>query len=123
MVRRFDENSTRPSRALQIWLILISQAYNRQTLTYGMLAEMLGFRGAGTLGQFLYHIMYYCQENDLPALTVLVVNHGSGLPSEAADLDVNNLNSAREAVFNYDWFSIYPPTPEELRKAYASMAG
>jgi hypothetical protein len=28
-----------------LWLLLIAKASNRQTLTYGMLAQLLGFKG------------------------------------------------------------------------------
>ena len=47
MVRRFEEESTQPNRALQIWQILIAMAANRQTTTYNALAQILGYQGAG----------------------------------------------------------------------------
>lgn len=115
MVRFFDDNPTRASRALQIWQILISAASDRRTLTYGMLADMLGFEGAGVLAHPLGHIMYYCRRNGLPPLTVLVVNQRTGLPGKG--LTKTELNADREKVFDYDWFAIYPPTIEELREA------
>ncbi len=117
MVRRFSDESTRPMRALQIWQILIGAARDRQILTYGMLANMLGYGGAGVLAQPLGHIMYYCQENDLPPLTILVVNKDTGLPGEG--LTGADLNADRESVFRYDWHSIIPPSPEDFRIAYA----
>lgn len=58
----------------------------------------------------------YCQQNQLPPLTVIVVNQKTGLPGEGLT-DVE-LNADREAVFNYDWFNLYPPSPEELAAAY-----
>ena len=42
--KRFDEIRTAPYRALQIWLILVAAAHNRQTLTYKLLAEKMGAR-------------------------------------------------------------------------------
>ena len=57
MVENFDDNPNRPYRALQIWLILIGSAKNRQILTYRMVADMLGYEGAGTLAHTLGHIM------------------------------------------------------------------
>ena len=74
MVTYFKDQPSNASRALQIWQILIGKAHNRQTLTYGMLAQLLGFKRAGTLAHPLGHIMHYCQLNNLPPLTVLVVN-------------------------------------------------
>ena len=81
-----------------------------------MLAEMLGYRGAGTLSRILGHIMFYCQQNALPPLTVLVVNQDTGLPGEG--LTGADLNADREAVFNYDWYGLFPPAPEDLSAAY-----
>ena len=66
MVNRFDEHPTLYTRTLQIWQILISKASNRQTLTYGDLAEALQFGGANVLGRFLDPVMRYCRSNDLP---------------------------------------------------------
>lgn len=71
MVKLFNDNSTHTTRALQIWQILIAKASNRQTLTYGMLAQLLGFKGAGVLAPILGHIMFYCQQNSLPLLEEL----------------------------------------------------
>ena len=121
MVKRFDENSTAASRGLQIWLVLIGKAGNRQIMTYGMLAGTLGFKnGAGVLANLLGHVMYYCQQNGLPPLTVLVVNQDTGLPG--AGLKGIDLNAGREEVFNFDWYSIVPPTVEQLATAYESEA-
>ena len=114
-VRLFDDFRTSANRALQIWLILISKASNRQTLTYGDLADMLGYRGAGTLANILDHIMRFCLNNGLPPLTVIVVSQDTGLPG--VGLIEADLNADREAVYKYDWFAMFPPTPEELRAA------
>ena len=60
--------------------------------------------------------MFYCQQNEIPPLTILVVNQNTGLPGEG--LTGADLNADREAVFNFDWYSIVPPTPEEFKEAY-----
>ena len=116
MVRRFDENPTLYNRALQIWQVLISKANNRQSMTYKNLADMLGSVDRRDLGRYLNPVMRYCQTNGLPPLTILVVRQdtkepGRGFPRR------NALNVDREEVFNYDWFGIVPPTPEEFEKA------
>ena len=116
MVRRFDDDASWPSRALQIWQILIGKAHNRQTITYGQLAKLLGFQGAGTLAHMLGHIYFWCQQNDLPPLTVLVVNQDSGLPGEG--VKGIDLNRSREEVFEFNWYGIWPPTTNELRSAF-----
>lgn len=116
MVKQFSEEPSHPLRSLQIWQILIGAAHNRQILTYGMLANMMGYRGAGILPQPLGHIMYYCRQNKLPPLTILVVNQDTGLPGEG--LTGADLNADGESVFRYNWYSIIPPTTDELEEAY-----
>lgn len=116
MAKFFSDSPNRAARALQIWLILIGKASNRQTVTYEMLNGMLGFKGhGGVLGPILDYLMRYCRQESLPPLTVLVVNKHTGLPGPG--LTETDLNADRETVFNYDWFAIAPPTLDELRAA------
>ena len=118
MVRRFDENPTLYKRALQIWQILISKASNRQTMTYGNLSNMLdGSIRAIEMGDYLDPVMRYCRTNRLPPLTILVVNRETGEPGSGFPRS-NALNADRERVFNYNWFAVIPPTPEEFEKTH-----
>jgi hypothetical protein len=121
MVTKFDAHPHWPYRALQIWLILIGKAENRQTMTYGVLAEMLGFEGAGVMSNPLDHILCYCAVNQLPPLTCLVVNQETGLPGEGLKLD--DLHGDRERVYRYNWYSVIPPTPKEFEAALKEMRG
>ena len=116
MAKFYSQDPTYATRAAQIWQILACKASNRQTLTYGQLADLIGFKGAGTLAHFLGHIMYYCIQNELPPLTVLVVKQDTGLPGEG--LVGADLNADRERVFGYDWFALVSPTTEGLAAAY-----
>ena len=115
MVRYFSKIKTRPARASQIWQILVSKAYNRQTVTYGELMKILGYKGAGVFGDTLAHINYYCKQNDLPPLTVIVVDQETGLPDFPVDKDMNR---ARENVYRYPWYNLVPPTFVELESAF-----
>lgn len=115
-IRRFSDTPTAANRAHQIWLILIGCAANRQTLTYGLLAEKLGYQGAGVFAQLLDRILHYCHANQLPPLTSLVVNATSGLPG--AGFSAGDPNVDRELVFGFNWYSLVPPPPEELEAAY-----
>jgi putative restriction endonuclease len=115
MARRFSNIATRPARAAQIWQILVAKAHNRQTLTYGDLAELLDYDGAGVFAHILGHIFSYCAQNNLPPLTVLVVNQETGLPGFNTAMD---LNAAREEVYRFDWFDIVPPSMNKLEKAF-----
>ena len=118
MIQKFGDIRTNPARALQVYLILIGAAKNRQTLTYGALADMLGFQGAGVLAHILGHIMYWCHEESLPSLTSLVVNKESGLPGPGLSAPAD-VNSERERIYEYDWYGIVPPTMEQLEAAYS----
>lgn len=120
MVNYFRDNSTRPTRAYQAWLILISKASNRQTLTYTMLDDLMNFGSRVGLGKILDYIWTYCSVNELPPLTILVVSKGDGTPSSGmGEYDY----SQQEKVFEFDWYSIVPPTPEELEKAFKAENG
>jgi len=85
-------------------------------VTYGILAEKMGYEGAGVLDKRLGHVAFYCEQNDLPPLTVIVVNQETGLPGRGFPGD--ELHATREQVFNFDWYGLFPPTPEELDAAH-----
>lgn len=113
MVKKFSDDSTGPGRALQVWQILIGKAHNRQTITYIDLANMIGYSDAKPLPNILNYIMKYCKQNDLPPLTALVVNKKTGAPGSGLTT-LRDLNADREEIFNFDWYALIPPTPDEL---------
>jgi alkylated DNA nucleotide flippase Atl1 len=92
-------------RALQVWQVLICAARNRQTITYGQLAQLIGMgENPVVVTPFLPRVLEYCERNNLPPLTYLVVGKWTGKPgTEFPDLD-----SERERAFNYPWFSLRP---------------
>lgn len=108
---------TKFERAAQIWSVLVAAAHNRQVLTYEILANMIGMglpgKGAGTLSQPLRVIMDYCAANDLPPLTVLVVNKTSGQPGKGLKT-TKDLHADRERVFNHKWHESRPPQVAEF---------
>lgn len=107
---------TRPERTIQIWQVLINLAHNRQTITYEKLAEIIGM---GTMGvvvtQSLETLMSHCKNNNLPPLTILVVQKHTGIPGQGLTT-MEELNSDRENVFNYEWFKLKPLLLDELEK-------
>jgi len=115
VIAYFDENPTRPRRALQVWLILIAYAYNRRTLTYSDLAMLIGYNDVRPVGQVLDYVWYYCQQVDLPPLTGLVVNKTTGLPGDGMG---NYTLAEQEQVFAFNWYNLIPPTPEQFEEAY-----
>lgn len=117
MVRRFDDDPSNPSRALQIYLILIGCAERRQIITYSALAQSIGYSHAQhIMGDRLAPILYWCQQNDLPPLTSIVVREDTGLPGPGF-VGPDALPAAQQRVFRFDWYSIVPPTVDELREA------
>ena len=101
--------ATRAEHAAKMWPILTRHAKNRQTLNFGTLYDLLG-KGAPpphALGSYLELIARYCKANSLPPLERLVISTSTGKVSEAED-----------AVFNYDWESVTPPTAKKLDGAF-----
>lgn len=109
------ERMSRPARAMQVWQILIAAAHERRTLTYGDVADLLGFEGAGVLAQILGLIMTYCKNEQLPPLTVLVVRQETGLPGEGLTT-VEDLPRDREAVYRYAWYARFPVQISDFEK-------
>jgi alkylated DNA nucleotide flippase Atl1 len=116
-ISKFDDGENRnwPHRAQQIWQILISYASNKQLITYGELAKIIGFKGSGVLAHPLGHIMNYCQANDLPPLTSIVFNQTTGRPGIGltAIKSYEYLDLERLKVFKYNWYRLIPPTIED----------
>ncbi len=118
-MKKFNPTSNHPNRAVQAWQILISAGMNRQTLTYKSIS-LLMYRqeAAGVLGKILGHIAYYCIDNNLPPLTLLVVNKNRGTPGYNIPINKNNIEEERENVYAFDWYNIYPPTSDEFLESF-----
>lgn len=102
-------------RAWQSWPVLALAAGNRQIITNEILAKLTGMHAAG-LGSVLEQIQSYCMVNGLPPLTALVVNKGTGLPSEGF-IAATNVPRAFADVFEHDWLQTPCPTPDALAEA------
>lgn len=104
-------------RAAQIWPALALAARNRQILTYEIVGRLIGVPARG-LGHLLEPIQSYCLLKDLPPLTILVVQEGTGLPGagfSAASAD--ELSKKQLEVFGFDWLQHGAPTPDQLASA------
>jgi hypothetical protein len=104
---------------MQAWVILVSCAMNRQTITYGQLGQKMfaGSKGAGVLSQTLDRIYKYCASEKLPALNALVVNVGKGKPGDSIPMDQKDVDAERERVYKFNWFDVQVPTVEDFDKA------
>lgn len=121
-IQKYSDVKAPGTRAEQIWPILIALAYNRQTITYGGLAEILGFGGAGVFAGILGQIMHWCAANELPPLTILVVNAQTGLPGEGLTTP-EDLHADREKVFGWDWYDVVAPRAAALAAASIDARG
>jgi hypothetical protein len=105
-------------RALQAWQYLIAKASNRQIVRYDELRVLMGYSDNRPLSTILGCIMFYCEQNELPPLTLIVVNQ-SGIPGEGFTAEqLENYHQRREDVFGRDWYNIVPPSIAEFRDAY-----
>ena len=117
MPRRFDEERrNKYARSAQAWLALVAQATQRHTTTYDAMGELL-LSHPMTLRSDLDPIDDYCNEHGLPPLAVVCVDRETGEPSRG-NVGVFRLDQNRERVFNYDWFALVPPTPDEIKEAH-----
>ena len=107
-------------RLLKIWQVLISRARNRQTITYGELALLIGEEGIHqrNLGPYLNHIVAFSMQAAKKDLTVIVVRQDTGKPSKGNPMvaAVSDVDKEREEVFKIQWFSLTPPTPGDFPK-------
>ena len=120
MVRRFHEQPVE-IRAQQVWIILIGAAANRQTITYLELALLMGFNenSRHIVPQFLDPVARYCQREDLPALTVLVVSEASGQPGDGLLPFIRRgytYEAERELVYQEDWYQYRVPSQNDFRR-------
>lgn len=127
-MKLFAENATRANRAYQVYMILIGCAHRRETITYGRLAELMGYNGVGhDMGPCLGCILYWCRRNNLPALNSIVVKRAGapdfpGMPGVGVDIPVAQIPLVHAQVWETDWYSIVPPTPEELGETECQSA-
>ena len=102
-------------RALKVWQVLIACASQRQTITYGDLAELIDEPGIGPnlLTPYLDRVRKFSVKSTEPPgndLTVVVVNAETGRPG----IEVPEWDEEREFVYNVKWFALTPPAPEDF---------
>jgi hypothetical protein len=120
-MKTFENHRHWNYRALQIYLVLIGAASNKQILTYGDVARTLEFGGSNILGTPLGMIHYWCEHHGLPPINTLVVNRDTGIPGqEIPPIPGKTINEVHQAVFQMNWYMIMPPEPTELGRIYAA---
>jgi putative restriction endonuclease len=95
-------------RAFRAWPILTKRARDRDTITYGELAGLLGIHRR-PIRYLLGVIQDYCIEANLPPLTILIINQSGKPGSGFIAYDFDNLEQGREWVWDFNWNSIENP--------------
>ena len=117
--QRYTEIGRNAGYAQQIYLILIGCARRNELITYGRLAQMIGFGGVPATFRPLGHIMYWCAQNGLPPLTALVVNRMSGeCGGSLRRFRGETVDAGRMRVFRRRWYLYVVPTRREFRTAW-----
>jgi hypothetical protein len=88
-----------------------------EVLGYKKLERGPGFRGAGVMGDRLASLMYWCMQNNLPALTSLVVREDTSMPGLGISLDPAEVLPEQQKVYAFHWYEIFAPTVAQLEKA------
>lgn len=125
-MKNFNPNSSMEHRALQIYLILLGQAFERKTVTYRDLAGIMFYdvdphqeqSRAGVMRSWLGCVAFWCEQEHLPPLTVIVVNSETGKPGFGFPERKKGVDELREEVYQFDWYNVIPPAPEDLLKAW-----
>src|ERR1700730_11746651 len=107
---RFDQLSSAPARALQVYLILIGCAANQQIISYRSLAERVGLLTPTWLFASLERLAEWCLKEGLPPLTSLAVAEDTGAPGPGYRLPLSDLVAQQNRARKYDWYAIIPPT-------------
>jgi hypothetical protein len=113
---RFDQISSAPVRALQIYLVLIGCAANRQTITYAKLSERLGLLTPSWLPPSLSYLADWCLHEGLPPLTSLALADDAGVPGPGYPLRLESLPAQQSRARRFDWYAIMPPTVADLEQ-------
>ncbi|MCF1504669.1 HNH endonuclease [Afifella sp. H1R] len=100
-----------------IWQPLVEAATSRSLLHYEDLAPLIPTNNLN-VGRALGPVQTFCMETARPPLTALVVNKNELVPGPGfIAWDIEDLDRAHAAVFDYDWRSLKNPfgeiTPED----------
>lgn len=95
--------------AFRAWNVLVSLAPLSRLITYEELAKQVGIHHRTS--RFLLELVQsYCKENDLPPLTILVVNKQTNEPGAGfTACGHDNLVEGRATVRNRDWTKVLNP--------------
>lgn len=111
----------RHEQAHFIWIALSGwvQHHRGETITYGQLAELLGYepQAGRTLAEPLGAVSLYCLYNGLPPLSCIVVGRNSNSPGwEGMIPDGSSLVQEQKRASKVSWHHFRTPTPGTFRR-------
>ena len=115
-MKYYDEFHGWHHRAAQAWQILVTAAKTRQTMSYEDLSNAMNFSSAHFMSHVLYRIDRICEKYGVPKLNDLVVNNDDK-PGYRTREPRSAILAERQRVFDFDWYALVPPTPEEYHTA------
>lgn len=90
-------------RAYKAWFELINTASLGKYITYKELGHKIGIHHRA-VRYVLGLIQNYCMDNELPPLTILVINQDTGKPGDGfIAWDIENTEDGVKKVYNYNW--------------------
>lgn len=108
---------TNAQRAMQFWCVLVLAARTQQVLSYEMMEKMTGlprFAMSRPLGK----VLAYCQQNELPLLTSIVLEQSTGKPADPSfNVPAFDLAAEHRRVFIFDWLRNGSPTLTDFEDA------
>lgn len=100
---------TNEQKAYEFWEILKTCAIKKTDITYTELGKPINVYKRN-LGGSLHLIQNYCLENELPPLSILVVEKLTGLPGNGfMAFDIKNLEEGFNKVCNFNWLDVQNP--------------
>ena len=116
MAQFFRDDSHIGTRALQAYLILIGLAWTRRTITSDELSHNRMQHYDDTVSSLVGCVGGWCYENGLPPLAALIVERETELPADGLYTE-SDYPATTQQVYGFDWYSVIPPSPEELASA------
>ncbi len=102
-------------RSMQIWSMLVFAAKHHKIVSYENISKLIGVPTPG-VGRFLFLILRYCAQNNLPPLTSIVISHVTGRPGDGFPEDMDIIES-QSRTFVYDWLSRQVPNSDDFQSA------
>jgi hypothetical protein len=124
-LKKFGPGNRVYVRAQQVWMILVSHVMSDgQTLTYGDLAEKMDIdrRAAIGLHRELAIVATFCIQNDLPAISCLVIGQDTRAPGPGViSRSGKSWQEDQRDALRINWFEFRVPTTGTLRQVWEEL--